>query len=1629
MSLLSVAIIFDNQVRPDTTGGYCLRALQKLVTVKHFLPSELNQVPRQGFDLYLNIDDGLEYRLPTDLRPCAWWAIDTHLNPDWCLGRARDFDFIFTAQRDGADQMQDVGIETACWLPLACDPEIHRKHDVPKTLDFCFVGHVFPGPRAELLDLLQRRFRNHFVGQRFFEEMARTYSASRIVFNRSIRNDINMRVFEALACGSLLLTNDLEDNGQGDMFRDGTHLATYRDAHELMDKVGFYLARETVREQIAARGREEVLAKDTYRHRIELLLREVARGLAKGKPVPLDQKMPFGNASSEKETTEQPSAAGDHPAAQSTPGPSEGGGAQAPSAPGAVTDILDLIPRFAGKILEIAHGNSGHREAIQKRQAGEVTQIEILESPVPGARSRFEQVVVADGKMMNGNLTASAFDAIVCDGVLEGLRDPAGLLRKARGWLNPDGQLVAKIANVRHHNVVRALLAGHWPFPAIEALGGDSLRFYTRREAEKLFYRAGFAVQDIYLIPSGDDQDNLKRAESGEVRIGPLQVTGLPPEEAQECCAIQYLMRAVPVPFEDYGLTSIIILAHDQLAYTRLCIDSIRHYTDEPYELILVDNGSTDGTAEYFRSLKGAKVISNPDNRGFPAAVNQGIQIASGRQILLLNNDTLLTTGWLRRLLRALHSDAKIGLVGPCSNFVGSEQQVSVTYQDLIGLDGFAWDWGKANNQGLSETNRLIGFCLLIRREVIDTIGLFDEQFGVGSYEDDDYCRRAAQAGFKAMIAQDAFVHHFGGRTFVGAGVDFRELMQRNERLYRDKWMTTAPAQQSKPPAAQSVRKPYSRAFRIRAPPGGGLLLERERVQVSLCMIVRDNARTIEACLTSIKPWVDEMVVVDTGSKDETPAIAKRLGARVYDFPWCDSFAAARNESIRHARGEWIFWMDSDDTMDADNGRKLRDLMQQPVDPSIYGFIMQVHCPGAGEDGETDVTVVDHVKLFRNLPELRFERRIHEQVLRPIRHAGGEVVATDIFVVHSGYDHSPEGQERKKIRDLHLLELELADNPNEPFTLFNLGMTYADLKQFPEAMSFLRRSIAVSGPEESHLRKAYALLVYTASQLGNQAAAREACEEGLSRFPSDLELRFRKALLLQESGRLQEAAERYEDVLRGSDERYLSSMDRGISGFKTRQNLAVVYEDMGNLARAEEEWRKVTNDMPRYRAGWQGLGETLLKQEKLDGAFELAQRLQEEPHLRGEGLVLLGQVLARRGDLAGARSTLDQAGREFPNAVGVRQARSRFLFEHGPEREAEGALKKLAELTPHDGAVHHNLGALYQRTGRPSLALEAYGRSLQERPDSPGTYLQLGHVLQGVGKEREANDAWKRYQELLPAADRPSALARNLNDLDGTRPKIVARAKDSPSVRVQTVRLRGRTISVPFHTRGPVDESILEDVCGRDAYGIADIEEAPRTVVDIGAHIGAFSLMASEAWPEARIIACEADPDNYALLQKNVSSHPRIETVEAAIVAEDTQEVSFNRVIDKARGNSGGGSCCRPEPGSIPIRIRALEVVKLWRSKRLASCDLLKLDCEGAEVAILQALVSAGLLESVKHILGEWHAQDNREESRRVVKHELNEILRRSHDVVFLPHKQGREGHFSARVLSKAPRLVIAGPT
>jgi tetratricopeptide (TPR) repeat protein len=419
--------------------------------------------------------------------------------------------------------------------------------------------------------------------------------------------------------------------------------------------------------------------------------------------------------------------------------------------------------------------------------------------------------------------------------------------------------------------------------------------------------------------------------------------------------------------------------------------------------------------------------------------------------------------------------------------------------------------------------------------------------------------------------------------------------------------------------------------------------------------------------------------------------------------------------------------MDSDDTIDETNGPKLRWWIRQATD-SILGFVVRVHCPGKGENAEFDVTVVDHLKLFRNLPCLRFERRIHEQVLRFIREAKGEMADTDVFVVHSGYDHSPEGQAKKKERDLHLLHLEMKDNPKDPFTLFNLGMTHADFGEYKEAIDYLKRSIAHSGPNDSHLRKAYAMLAGCYNHCGEAEAAWQACEEGLSRLPSDVELKFLKAGLLYDRKRLEESARLYENVLQPDGERYLSSMLRGIKGFKTRQNLALVYADMGDSARAEEQWRQIVQEVPRYRPGWRGLGECLLKQGKHEDVTQLCERLLGDKKLRAEGMILQAELFTAKGDLKAARQELEQAVKDHSEDREAWQALCRFLFEHVSLAEAEPALKSLLRLDPEDARAYHNLGTVYLQQGRGEAAAEACRESLKRRPESAATYLLLGNV-------------------------------------------------------------------------------------------------------------------------------------------------------------------------------------------------------------------------------------------------------------------------------------------------------------
>jgi glycosyltransferase involved in cell wall biosynthesis len=381
--------------------------------------------------------------------------------------------------------------------------------------------------------------------------------------------------------------------------------------------------------------------------------------------------------------------------------------------------------------------------------------------------------------------------------------------------------------------------------------------------------------------------------------------------------------------------------------------------------------------------------------------------------------------------------------------------------------------------------------------------------------------------------------------------------------------------------------------------------------ELSLCMIVRDEAERIAECLQSIAPHVDEMVVVDTGSTDRTREIARECGARVFEMEWPDSFAEARNRSLEQARGEWIFWMDADDVISPECGKGLRELVRRHPDRDA-AYQVQVRIPPG--EGEFSEAVVDHVKLFPGRanggPDLRFEHRIHEQILPSIRRAGLQVLFSDLYVTHRNYDRSEAGQAKKRRRDFRLLELDLKDHPDHPFVLFNLGMTYLyATKEYEVAAHYLRRSLDRSEPQDSIVRKAYAMLTQARVCQREWCAALEANEEGRTYYPEDAELLFQAGQIYQQVGRFAEARRALERLVAGGEDPHYRSVDVGLRTYRGRHELALLFQRLGDAPHCEHVLQEIAAENPAYLPAQLDLVETLARVGKRAEAERLLDRI------------------------------------------------------------------------------------------------------------------------------------------------------------------------------------------------------------------------------------------------------------------------------------------------------------------------------------------------------------------------------------------------------------------------------------
>jgi hypothetical protein len=226
---------------------------------------------------------------------------------------------------------------------------------------------------------------------------------------------------------------------------------------------------------------------------------------------------------------------------------------------------------------------------------------------------------------------------------------------------------------------------------------------------------------------------------------------------------------------------------------------------------------------------------------------------------------------------------------------------------------------------------------------------------------------------------------------------------------------------------------------------------------LSLVMIVRDEAADLPRCLASVAGVVDELVVVDTGSTDDTVAIAIAAGARVIHQTWADDFAAARNAGLDVATGTWILHLDADEELTTATGRALRPALDR-LDADAVAVTMRNLSPPGDPVAHRDTPLV---RLFRNRPSHRYEGRIHEHVAASVVAAGGRVVhAADLVVVHHGYTRSTvQGGEDRDARNLRLLELALDDGPDDPHLMFQYGRQLKSAGRWGEAERALRAAL------------------------------------------------------------------------------------------------------------------------------------------------------------------------------------------------------------------------------------------------------------------------------------------------------------------------------------------------------------------------------------------------------------------------------------------------------------------------------------------------------------------------------------------------------------------------------------------
>ena len=422
-------------------------------------------------------------------------------------------------------------------------------------------------------------------------------------------------------------------------------------------------------------------------------------------------------------------------------------------------EILALIPAESKRVLDLGCGTGMIGKALKKRQQCHVTGIELNKEASEIAKGNIDLCICDNLNRYNPSLEHVKYDCIIFGDILEHLVSPWAVIQKFSSVLADNGVIIASIPNVSHPNVLWNLKQGLFRYEPAGILDITHLRFFTKTSIFQMFYGAGLKIVSCKSHPSENNP-------------------------------IQYYVTAVkPLPAHKKPTTTILILTFNNWEYTRQCLKSIKEKTQSPYKIVVIDNGSTDETIKELREDLSIYHIENSSNLGFAKGFNVGLVCVDTPYFVLCNSDVVVTPNWLVKMTAQIETDKDLMLLGAVSNHVSGPQRViNVPYKNDTELDEFSKLRMYKEFKGLTYCPRIVFFFTLFKSEALQRIGFLDEIFGLGNFEDDDYCMRVQKKGLKTAFDKAVFIHHYGSRGFGKDPAAFNKLLAKNGQLFLKKW-------------------------------------------------------------------------------------------------------------------------------------------------------------------------------------------------------------------------------------------------------------------------------------------------------------------------------------------------------------------------------------------------------------------------------------------------------------------------------------------------------------------------------------------------------------------------------------------------------------------------------------------------------------------------------------------------------------------------------------------------------------------------------------------------------------------------------------------------------------------------